>query len=176
MTATLIFIGVATAIVVVIALITVPVTHVEGVSSSFYWRRIVHIGRRVWIQKKSKRKPGSSADIRNVEVRNADDPDNLHYTYEKRVWRNMRTVPVTGRKQETVRNPAYTLGRDEQVRRKTESYEAAFVSEEGARYSAKVRFAQWKSLNEGATYRLGRNVFGKVRTVSPAKRAVNQSP
>jgi hypothetical protein len=149
---------------------------VEAVAKEFSWRRSVDIGRRVWITKKSKRRPRTSADARNVEAHNAEDPKKLYYTYEQRVWRDMRTVPRTGRSQETVRDPEYTLGKDEQVRRKSERYEARFVSEIGTPYSAKVGFARWKSLRTGTNYRLGRNTFGGVRTVKPAGATVYKPP
>lgn len=176
MTAILILIGIVVVIIAVIALVTVPVKHVEAVARGFSWRRIVHIGRRVWVKKKSKRQPKPSADIQNVEVQHPDDPGKLYYIYEERVWRNMRSVPASGRREEPVRDPQYTLGRDEEVRRKTDSYEARFHSEDGTRYSAQIRFAQWKSLKEGTRYRLGSNTFGDIRTVKPAKSAVGQRP
>lgn len=72
---------------------------------------------RVRVKKKSKRQPRASADIRNVEVQDADDPGKLHYSYDERARRNMRNVPVLGRNQRAVRDPACTLGRDEEVQR-----------------------------------------------------------
>jgi hypothetical protein len=100
----------------------------------------------------------------------------LYYTYEERVWRNMRSVPASGRREQPVRDPQYTLGRDEEVRKKTDSYKATFLSEDGTRHSAQVRLAQWKLLMEGTKYRLGSNTFGRIRTVKPAKPAVGQRP
>jgi hypothetical protein len=176
MTAILILVGIVVVIIGTIVLVTVPVKHVEAVARDFPWRRSVRIGTRMWVKKKSKRQPKTSIDIRNVKVQNADDPDKLHYTYEERVWRNMRSVPVSGWSQATVRDPKYTLVRDEEVRGRSELYEAKFVSEEGRHYSAKIRFAQWKLLKEGAKYQLGRNTFGRVRTIKPAKSAINQRP
>lgn len=132
MTAILILVGIAVAIVGTIVLVTVPFKHVEAVARDFSWRRSVHIGQRVWVQKRSKRQPRKSIDARNVEAHNADDPNKLHYTYEKRVWRDMRTVPAAGLSQATVRDPQYILAKDEEVRRTSESYEARFVSEMGS--------------------------------------------
>jgi hypothetical protein len=173
MTAILILVGIVVAAIGTIVLVTVPVKHVEAVARDFPWRRSVRIGTRVWVKKRSKRQPKASINTRNVEVQNADDPNKLHYSYEKRVWRNMRSVPASGWRQATVRDPQYSLGRDEEVRGRSELYEAKFVSEEGRRYSAKVRFAQWKVLKEGVKYQLGRNTFGHVRTIKPA---INQRP
>jgi hypothetical protein len=130
----------------------------------------------VWVKKKSKRQPKASIDIRNVKVQNANDPNKIRYTYEKRVWRNMRSATASGLSQATVRDPQYTLGRDEEVRGRSKSYEAKFVSKDGRRYSAKIQFTQWKVLKEGAKYELGRNMFGRVRTIKPAKRAINRRP
>jgi hypothetical protein len=174
MPATLILVGIVIVVIATIVLVAVPVKHVEAVAREFYWRRIVHIGRRVWVKRKSKRQPKPSVDIRNVAAQNADDPSKLHYTYEERVWRNMRTAPATGRRQTPLRDPLYTLGRDEEVRGTTDSYEARFVSAEGRRYRAKVRLAQWNQLKGGAKYRLGKNALGHVRTVKPPRPAVNQ--
>ncbi len=174
--AIIILAGIVVVVIGTIVLITVPVRHVEAVARDFTWRRRVDIGTRVWVKRKSKRQPKSSADIRNVETRNADDPDKLHYTYEERVWRNMRSVPASGRGQVTVRDPVYVLGRDEEVRRRSKSYQARFVSEDGSSYSAKVRFERWKLLKDGAKYQLGRNTFGHVRTIKPARPAVDRRP
>lgn len=176
MTAILILILIAVVIVTAIVLFTMPFRHMEAVAREFRWRRSVDIGKRVWITKKSKGRPRTSADVRNVEPHNADDPKKLYYTYEKRVWRDMRTVPRAGWSQETVADPEYVLGKDEQVRRKSEWYQAKFVSEIGTPYLAKVRFERWKSLRNGTTYRLGRNTFGNVRTVKPARATASKPP
>lgn len=176
MTAILILGGIVVVIISTIVLVTVPVKHAEAVARDFRWRRSMRIGTRVWVKKKSKRQPKPSIDIRNAKVQNADDPDKLRYTYEERVWRNMRSFTVSGLSQETVRDPEYILGRDEEVRGRSELYEATFVSEKGRRYAAKVQFAQWKLLRKGAKYQLGRNTFGRVRTIKPARHAANQRP
>jgi len=170
----LILVGIAVIIIGTIFLVTMPVRHVQAVARDLRWRTSVRIGTRVWVRKKSKRRPRPSIDIRNVEVQNADDPDKLRYTYEKRTWRNMRSVSASGSSRETVREPEYTLGRDEEVRGRSALYKARFVAEEGGSYSAQVRFARWKLLNEGAKYRLGRNAFGRVRTIKPAKPAADE--
>ena len=167
MTAILVLVGIAVVAVGATVLIAIPFRHVEATAKSFPWHRSVRIGQRVWIRKKSKRQPRSSPDIRNVKALNANDPDKIRYTYEKRVWRNMRNVPASGSGHATVEDPHYTLGRDEQVRSRSESYEARFATEEGVRYSAKIRFTRWKTLQQDRRYRLGRNVFGRVRTVKP---------
>lgn len=176
MTAILVLIGIGVVIVAAIVLVAVPVKHADGVAKDFYWRRSVHIGTRAWVMRKSKRRPRSSADVRNVEVHNADEADKLHHTYEQRVWRNMRTVPTSGHGQESVRDPLYTLGKDEAVRRSSALYQATFVSETGTRYDAKVKFARWKSLTKGKNYRLGRNTFGRVRTITPGRPPVKKRP
>jgi hypothetical protein len=172
--AILILVGIAVVIIGTILLATVPVRHVEAVARDFPWRTSVRIGTRVWVRKKSKRRTEPSVDIRNVEVQNADDPDKLRYTYEKRAWRNVRSVSVSGRSQETVREPEYTSGRDEEVRGRSPLYKATFVAEEGGFYSAQVRSARWKLLREGAKYQLGRNTFCRVRTIKPATPAVHE--
>jgi hypothetical protein len=171
MTAILILVGIAVVIIAAIILVTVPVKHVAAVARDFSWRRSVDIGKRVWITKKSKQRPRTSADVQNVEVHNADDPKKLYYTYEKRVWRDMRTAPRMGWSQATVQDPEYTLAKDEQVRRRSEWYQTKFVSETGTPYLAKVRFERWKLLRKGTNYQLGRNTFGGVRTIKAAKAA-----
>jgi hypothetical protein len=176
MTVILILVGIVVVIIGTIVLVTMPVRRAEAVARDFRWRRSVRIGTRVWVKKRSKRQPKPSIDIRNVKVQNADEPNKLRYTYEERVWRNIRSFTRSGLSQETVRDPEYVLGRDEEVRGRSELYEATFVSEKGRRYAAKVRFAQWKFLKKGAKYQLGRNTFGRVRTIKPARHAVNQRP
>ena len=163
-------------LIAAIVLVTVPVRHEEAVTREFHWRRSVDIGKRVWVTKKSRRRPRTTADVRNVAAHNADDPKKLYHTYEKRVWKDMHTVPRAGRGHETVQDPAYTLAMDEQVRRRNELYKAKFVSEIGTPYWAKVRFARWKMLEEGTKYRLGRNTFGGVRTIKPAKATAYKPP
>lgn len=85
-----------------------------------------------------------------MEIQNADGLGKPRYTYEKRVWGDARSVPVSDRGQATVRDPVSTLGRDEKVRRTSTLYEARFVSEKGRHYSAKVR------LNDGSRLRKAR--------------------
>lgn len=109
-----------------------------------------------------------------MEVQNVGDAARRRYTYEKRVWRKTRIVPESGFSQDNVRWPSYVLGKNEEVRGRSESYKAAFASAGARRYTAKVRFDEWKSLRKGTKYRLGRNVFGRVRTVTRVKAAVNQ--
>ena len=74
MAAIFILAGVAAVIVVVIVLVAVPVRHVEAVAASFTWRRSVRIGTRVWVKRRSRRKPRTSNEVRNLVVQNADDP------------------------------------------------------------------------------------------------------
>jgi hypothetical protein len=174
MTAVLILVGIVVVTISTIILVAVPVRYMEAVAKDFRWRRSVQIGTRVWVNKRGKRQPKTSSDIRNVTVLNAGGAGNPRYTYEKRVWRNMRSVSISGRGQATVREPSYTLGRSEEVRSRHDSYEARFVSEEGGHYSAKIQFARWKLLKANARYRLGRNTFGRVRTIKPAKPPVGQ--
>jgi hypothetical protein len=171
MTAILILIGVGVVIIAVIVLVTVPVTHVEAVARGLTWRRSVRIGTRVWVKRRSRRKPRTLNEVQSVKIQNPDDPKKLRYTYEERIWRYTRSVSASGSSQETVHDPEYTLAGNEEARGKRESYEADFISEQGYRYSAKIRFTQWKSLKAGAPYRLGRNTFGRVRTVGPARPA-----
>jgi hypothetical protein len=172
----LIPVGIVVVILGTIVLVTLPVRQVEAVARGFTWRRSARIGVRVWVRKKSKRQPRTANEIRNVKIRNADRPNKLRYTYQERVWRYSRSVSESGSSQETVRDPQYTLRMNEEVRGKSESYEARFVSDEGENYSAKIPFAQWKSLKSDAKYQLGRNTFGRVRTIKPARLAVNQRP
>jgi len=49
---------------------------------------------------------------------------------------------------------------NEEVRGKSESYEARFVSEAGEHYSAKIPLAQWKSLKKDAEYQLAETRSG----------------
>jgi hypothetical protein len=174
MTAILILAGVAVVIVATVVLVAVPVRHVEAVAESFTWRRSVRIGTRVWVKKRSRRKPRTSNETRNLVVQNADDPKKVRYLYEERVWRYTRTASASGSDQETVHDPQYTLIANQEARGKQASYQARFFSERDGHYTARVRFAYWKSLRAGATYRLGRNAFGRVRTVKPARSAAGQ--
>jgi hypothetical protein len=113
---------------------------------------------------------------RNPELRvqNANYPKRVRYLYEERVWRYTRTVSASGSGQGTVHDPQYTLMGNEEARGKQESYQARFFSERDGYYTARVRFAQWQSLRAAATYRLGCNAFGRVRTVKPARPAPEQ--
>ncbi|HET7015102.1 MAG TPA: hypothetical protein VFI65_14390 [Streptosporangiaceae bacterium] len=158
-------------IVVIIAVIVgvvVPVRRVDAVVSGFFWRRTLLIGTRVWVKRTSKRKP--TGDVRNVEVRNAADPERRRYTYEERVWRKMRKVEESRPTQDGVRWPLHILGKDEEIRKRKELYKVTFSSTEGRRHAKKMRrVSEWQSLRKGLKYQLGRNAFGAVVAIRPAK-------
>jgi hypothetical protein len=172
MTAVLVLIGIVVVIIAAIVLLAVPVRHAEAVANEFSWHWSVRVGTRVWVGKKSKRTP--SGQVRYLQVHNTGDADDRYYTYEKRVWRNKRRVKDSGQSQASLRMPGSVLRGEEQIRGTREWYKVAFASEEGRRYTAKVHLGKWRSLHKGVTYRLGRNVFGRVRTVKPAEAPVSQ--
>jgi hypothetical protein len=171
MTAIFILAGIVVVVVAAIVAVTVPVRRADVAVSEFSWSRTLLIGTRVWVRRRSKRRPSSSAGtIRNVEERKGADPSRRHYTYEEQVWRKMRRVPGSGRSQGDVRWPPHVLGKDEQIRKKKQSYKVTFTSDAGRRHVKKMRhIGPWQSLQKGARYELGRNAFGAVRTINPAK-------
>ena len=57
MTAVLVLIGIVVVIIAAIVLLAVPVRHAEAVANGFSWHWSVRVGTRVWVGKKSKRKP-----------------------------------------------------------------------------------------------------------------------
>ena len=173
MTTVLILIGTVVVIIAAIVLLAVPVRHAEAAANGFSWRWIVRVGTRVWVSKKSKRKP--FGEVRYMQVHNAGDAGNRYYTYEKRVWRNKRRAKGSGQSHASLRMPGCVLRGEEQIRGTRERNKVAFASEEGKRYTAKVSLGKWRSLQKGVTYRLGRNVFGSVRTVKPVEAAISQS-
>jgi len=168
MTAIFISVGIALVVVAAITAVVVPVRRVDAVVSEFFWRRTLLIGTRVWVKRTSKRKP--TGDVRNVEVRHAADPERRRYTYEERVWRKMRRVEESRHSQDGVRWPLHILGRDEEIRKRKELYKVTFRSAEGRRYMRKMRrFGEWQALRKGPKYQLGRNAFGAVVAIRPAK-------
>jgi hypothetical protein len=166
--AVLVLIVVGVVIIGVIVMVTVPVQHLEAVATGFFWRRTVRIATAVWLQKTAKRKPARSAGIRNVRLRVNEDPDQQYYTFEKRVWRNPRVATASGDRQADVHDPTYTLLPNEQKRGTTSVYRATFTSLEHTDYTTDVRLRKWKTLQRGKNYRLGRNLFGGIRTVKLA--------
>jgi hypothetical protein len=175
MTAILILVGIVVVVIGTIVLVTVPVKRAEAVARDFPWRRSVHIGTRTWVKKSrsgSRSHPSTSGTCRPKTPTSL--PSSITPTRSVCGGTCASSQPRAGAR--TVRDPQYTLARDEAVRRKTEVYKANFVSEEGRRYSAKVRLAQWRSLEKGTKYQLGRNTFGRARTIKPAKPVVNQRP
>lgn len=172
MTAVLVLTGIVVVIIAAIVLLAVPVRHAEAVANGFSWHWSVRVGTRVWVGGKSKRAP--SGQVRYLEIHTAGDGGNRYYTYEKRVWRNKRRVKDSGQSQVSLRMPGHVLRGEEQIRGGREWYKVAFASEEGRSYTAKVHLGKWRSLQKGVTYRLGRNVFGSVRTVKPVEAAVVQ--
>jgi hypothetical protein len=84
----------------------------------------------------------------------------------------MRSVRASGRSQAGVDWPQPTLRVGEEIRTRQESYRVFFASDDGRSYHAKMRYARWAALTEGKEYRLGRNTFGVVRVVTPARQAV----
>lgn len=176
---TAIFILVGSVVVVAIVAAVVPVRRVDASVSELSWSRTLLIGTRTWDARTSKRKPSSfSGNIRNVQVQGGDDPSRRQYTYEERAWKNMRRVPGSGRRQDDVRWPPHTLGKDEEIKKRKQSYKVTFTSTTGRRHVKRMRRAdQWQTLQKGPMYELGRNVFGAVRTINPAKtKAVRQRP
>ncbi len=171
MTAVLVLTGIVVVIIAAIVLLAVPVRHAEAVANGFSWHWSVRVGTRVWVGKMSKRPSGK---VRYVHIHTTGDGGKRYYTYEKRVWRNKRRVKDSGQSQASLRMPSSVLRGEEQIRGGREWYKVAFASEEGRRYTAKVHLGKWRSLQKGVTYRLGRNVFGSVRTVNPVEAAVSQ--
>jgi hypothetical protein len=153
------------AVVAVAVLFLVPLRHAESEAREFPWRWRMRVGTPTWVGRRSKRLP--SGNIRYVVMYNDENPKKRYYSYEKRVWRNIRSIETSGWSQDTVRSPQYQLRNGEEVRRERQSYKAKFASEDGRYYLAKIRLEKWKSLEKGRAYRLGRNTFGSVRTVKP---------
>src|SRR6185437_16657412 len=123
--------------------------------------RTLLIGTREWVKRTSKRKP--TGEVKNVEVRNADDPERRRYTYEERVWKKMRRAEESRHTQDGVRWPLHILGKDEEIKKRKELYKVTFRSAEGRRYTKKMRrIDRWQSLRKGPKYQLGRNAFGVV--------------
>jgi hypothetical protein len=172
MTSVLVLTGIVVVIIAAIVLLAAPVRHAEAVANGFSWRWSVRVGTRVWVGKISRRNP--SGRVRYLQIYTAGGTGKRYHTYEKLVWRNKRRVKDSGQSQASLRMPGDVLREGEQIRGGREWYKVAFASEEGRRYTAKVHLAKWRSLQKGVTYRLGRNVFGSVRTVNPVETAVSQ--
>jgi hypothetical protein len=172
MTAVLVLTGIVVVIIAAIVLLTVPVRHAEAVANGFSWHWSVRVGTQVWVGNHSRRPP--SGKVRYVQVYTSGGTGKRHYTYEERVWRNKRRVKDSGQSQASLRMPGSVLRGEEQIRGGREWYKVAFASEEGRGYTAKVHLGTWRSLQKGVMYRLGRNVFGSVRTVNPVEAAVSQ--
>jgi hypothetical protein len=151
-------------------LVRVPVRYVEAVAKDFPWLRTAALATPKWVTKESDRRPAPSPDIRNVRakpVKKGDDPDRVRYTYERRRWRKKHRVPASGHSHADLREPQFVL-RPNEVHRKekdTEKYEVRFVSADNRRYSKKLPVGHWRTLENDARYQLGRNVFGRVRTI-----------
>jgi hypothetical protein len=172
MTAVLVLTGIVVVIIAAIVLLAVPVRHAEAVANGFSWHWSVRVSTRVWVGKSSRRPP--SGKVRYVQIYIAGGTGKRRYVYEKLVWRNRRRVKDSGQSRASLRMPGSVLRGEEQIRGGREWYKVAFASEEGRRYTAKVQLGKWRSLQKGMTYRLGRNVFGSVRTVKPVEAAVSQ--
>jgi hypothetical protein len=172
MMAVLVLTGLVVVIIAAIVLLAVPVRHAEAVANGFSWHWSVRVGTRVWVGKTSMRAP--SGKIRYLQVYSAGGTGKRHYSYEKLVWRNKRRVKDSGQSQASLRMPGDVLRGEEQIRGGREWYKVAFALQEDRRYTARVHLGKWRSLQKGVTYRLGRNVFGSVRTVKPVEAAVGQ--
>jgi hypothetical protein len=166
MTATLVLVVIIVAVIAAVVLLLVPIRHTEAAASRFHWNRAMQLRARRWVKRKSKREP--SGEFRNLVIRNANDPERRLYVYEQAVWRNTRRLEKSGDSQDDVQWPVYSPGPDENVRSRREVYKVTFRGEAGLHYTAKVRFARWQSLRRDQHYRLGRTVFGVVRTIRPA--------
>lgn len=171
MTAIFILVGIAVVVIAAIAAVAVPVRRADAVVSDFSWSRTLLIGTHEWVPRTSKRKPSSFLrNIRNVEVRDGDDPSSRRYAYQEQVWRKMRRAAVAGRSQDDVRWPPHMLGKDEEIKKRKQSYKVTFTSTAGRRHVKRMRrIERWQTLRKGPKYELGRNAFGAVRTINPAK-------
>ncbi|MBV9795293.1 MAG: hypothetical protein JO016_15290 [Actinobacteria bacterium] len=149
-----------------IVLYTLPVRHTEAQAKRFQWSRIVQISTRSWVKKKSKQEP--SGEIRNLVIKHANEPEQRSYRYEEAKWHKSRKPTKSGYGQSNLEWPAYTLRKDEKVHWRREVYQATFAAEAGRHYTKTLGFERWQTLRTDQRYRLGRNVFGRVRTIRPA--------
>lgn len=160
--------------------------HADAVLTELTWRRVVELREIEWVAERSGTRP--TVEVRNLRVHReqylerdpvADQngiPESRMasrdvYEFEVARWLPGRTIEATGSGQSGVHWPEYKLGPDEEVSGKTETYTAVFkVVDSGKKRKAKLDEATWRSLQNGASYRLELGIFGHVHSVLPATR------
>ena len=170
--AVIFLISVVVAVIAVIVLVIAPVRHTEAVARRFYWSRVVQPCSRRWVKRRSKKKP--TGEVRHLVVKNANDPERRRYVYEEAVWRNTQRLEKSGYSQDNVQWPMFSPRPDEKVRRRRAVYKATFTAEAGHSCTAKIRFERWQALRQDQRYRLGRNAFGRVRSIQAATAPIDQ--
>lgn len=167
--------------------------HVDGVVAALSWRRTVVVEQGIWEPRRSEWKPHGD-NVRSVrtvydqELREVLDPRApgagavlgpppkelktiRAYEYEELSWHKYRSFHASGDSTADVRWPEYTLGPDQRVSERRETYRAKFsVDTDGeAEYRTELDQATWRTLKLGLRCRLKVGAHSReVEHVAPA--------
>jgi hypothetical protein len=166
--------------------------HVGARVTALTWRRTVVIEQGFWEFRRTSWKPHGD-HIRNLVTKHDKTPDivggrgsrrpawdpnaghahevmaeHTYFEYEELVWRKHRSLTAKGDGPADLHWPEYTLGPDQRVSERRESYRATFAADE-YEYKAELDEATWRSLK-----RVGRKcelkvgaATGEVKHVEP---------
>jgi hypothetical protein len=168
--AILVLVCVAVLVIGIAALVTIPVKHAEAVLARLYWKWSMQVGSSHWEKRESPRKP--RGDVRNrVNINAADLGKKPLWAYEERVWERLHWIYAYGHDQHYPYWPDDKIKEGEQVKSRSELYQATFSADGAGRYIKNLSRRRWQGLQKDAEYRLGLNMFGGVRTVKPLRPA-----
>jgi hypothetical protein len=168
--AILVLVCVAVLVIGITALVTIPVKHVQAVLAGLYWKWSMQVGRSHWEERESPRKP--RGEVRNRVNRNAADPGKKPlWAYEERVWEGLRGIHADGDDQLHPHWPDDKIREGEQVKSRSQLYQATFSADGARRYVKRLSRRRWQKLQKDTEYWLGLNTFGGVRTVRPPRPA-----
>ena len=168
--------------------------YVEARVTSLAWRRTVVIEQGFWEFRRTSWKP-RGGNVRNIETIHSTEPDivgggrnperptmapsrnpahevlgkHTYYEYQELVWRKHRSLSAKGDSPAGLHWPEYTLGPDQRVAERRQSYRATFaVKGTQDELTTELDEQTWRSLKRvGRLARLRVNLNHEVKHVEP---------
>jgi hypothetical protein len=167
---------------------------VEARVTSLAWRRTVVVEQGFWEFRRTSWKP-RGGNVRNIETIHSTEPDivgggrnperptmapsrnpahevlanHTYYEYQELVWRKHRSLSAKGDSPADLHWPEYTLGPDQRIAQRRESYRATFATKNtNDELTAELDEQTWRSLKRvGRLVRLRVSLNDEVKHVEP---------
>jgi hypothetical protein len=167
--------------------------HLDAKVTALSWRRTVVVEQGFWEFRRTSWKPHGDG-VRNINTVHTREPDivgghsgpregvslardrthevmaeHTYFEHEELVWRTHRSYTAKGDGPGDVHWPEYTLGADQRIGERRESYRATFAAGSDE-YKAELDEATWRTLKRvGRRCRLKVSALsGEVKQVDPA--------